>query len=229
MSAKPLIGVCLPDHGNFFAYMFIKLHLKLQGASSVSLRPSKDNIAFEKLDGLILSGGDDIDPTLYGEDKDAHNTPLDKKRDSFELEMIDKAYKKKIPILGICRGAQIINIYFDGTLYPSILDLDKYIDHKNSIFVIKDAIIKKVSKLFSITKRKKLPINSIHNQAIDEVGDALKVTACHDKIVEAIEKEDYPFLLGVQWHPEYLIYLKDHRLIFKEFVSFCMKVENFKF
>lgn len=163
---------------------------------------------------------------MYGEDKDAHNTPLDKKRDSFELEMIDKAYKKRIPILGICRGTQLINIYFEGTLYPSIFDLDKYIEHKNSIFPIKDAIIKKLSKLFSITKSKELPINSIHNQAIDEVGEDLKVTACHEKIIEAIEKEDYPFLLGVQWHPEYLIYLKDHRLIFKQFVLFCSGIEN---
>jgi putative glutamine amidotransferase len=222
MPKKLLIGVCLPDFGNFFAYIFIKLNLKLQGASSIRLRPSYDNVEFNKLDGLILSGGDDIDPTLYGEDKDAHNTSLDKKRDSFELEMIDKAYKKKIPILGICRGAQLINIYFEGTLHPTIFDLDKYIDHKNSIFPIKDAIIKKISKLFSITKSKKLPINSIHNQAIDEVGEELKVTACHDKIIEAIEKEDYPFLLGVQWHPEYLIYLKDHRLIFQQFVSYCI-------
>ncbi len=219
MVRKPLIGICLPNKGNVFAYFFIKLNLILQGAYSVRLRPSKNNIKFKRLDGLILSGGNDIDPTIYGANKDAHNTPLDKKRDAFELEMIDKAYKKRIPILGICRGAQLINIYFDGTLYPKILDLDEYIIHQNSIFPIKNAIIKKISNLFSITKKEEVVINSIHNQAINEVGKELKVSACHDKIIEAVEKEDYPFLLGVQWHPEYLIYLKDHREIFKSFID----------
>lgn len=223
MGKKPLVGVCLPDEGNFFAYLFIKLNLTLQGACSVRLRPSKENVEFNKVDGLILSGGDDIDPTIYGEDEDAHNTSLDKARDSFELEMIDRAYKKRVPILGICRGAQLINIYFEGTLYPTIFELDKYMEHENSIFPIKNAIIKKISKLFSIIKKKEVAINSIHNQAIKKVGDDLKVTACHDKIIEAIEKEDYPFLLGVQWHPEYLIYLKEHRLIFEKFVLYCKK------
>jgi len=223
MAEKPLIGICLPDKGNFFASLFIKLNLILQGASTVSLRPSKENGDLNKLDGLLLSGGDDIDPTLYGANKDAHNTPLDKKRDAFELEMIERAYKRKIPIFGICRGTQLINIYFDGTLHPSILDIDGYQNHKNSIFPIKDAIIKKISKLFSIIKTKEVAINSIHQQAIDEVGEDLKITACHDKIIEAIEKEDYPFLLGVQWHPEYLIYLKEHRLLFEKFVCYCAK------
>jgi putative glutamine amidotransferase len=219
MAKKPLIGVCLPNKGNFFAYLFIKFNLRVQGAYCIRLRPSKKNLKFQRIDGLVLSGGSDIDPTLYGADKDAHNTPLDAKRDAFELEMIDKAYKKKIPILGICRGAQLINIYFHGTLYPTILDLDEYIIHKNSIFPIKSIIIKKLSNLFSITHKKEVVVNSIHNQAIHKVGEDLKVTACHEKIIEAIEKEDYPFLLGVQWHPEYLIYLKEHREIFKSFVD----------
>ncbi len=221
MAKKPLIGICLPDHGNFFASIFIKLNLKLQKASSVKLKPSKKNIDFEKLDGLILSGGSDISPDIYGADKNAHNTPLDEKRDKFELEMIDKAYKKKIPIFGICRGAQLINIYFNGTLHPTILDLDEYIIHKNSFFPIKSAVIKKLTNLFSITKQKEVVINSIHNQAINKVGNNLRVSACHEKIIEAIEKEDYPFLLGVQWHPEYLIYLNEHRLLFRNFVQKC--------
>jgi putative glutamine amidotransferase len=226
MAKKPLVGICLPNKGNFFAYLFIKLNLRIQGAYSVRLRPSENNVKFQRLDGLILSGGTDINPTLYGANKDAHNTPLDTKRDTFELEMIDKAYKKQIPILGICRGAQLINIYFKGTLYPSILELDQYIIHKNSIFPIKSAFIKRLSNLFAITKKKEIVINSIHNQAINKVGDDLQVSACHDKIIEAIEKENYPFLLGVQWHPEYLIYLKEHRLIFDKFTEFCIKFEN---
>lgn len=219
MDKKPLVGICLPDKGNIFAYIFIRLNLYMQKAKWISLKPSSDNIDFAELDALLLSGGDDIDPMLYGGDKDAHNTSLDKKRDCFELEMIDKAYKKKIPILGICRGAQLINIYFKGSLYPTILDLDEYIIHKNSIFPVKKVIVKIFSKLFTIVRHKEIVANSIHNQAIKEVGENLKVSATDDRIIEAIEKKDYPFLLGVQWHPEYLLYLKEHRNIFRSFVK----------
>lgn len=219
MDKKPLVGVCLPDKGNSFAYIFIRLNLYMQKARWVSLRPSQNNINFDKLDALLLSGGNDINPEIYGADKDAYNTALDKKRDFFELEMIDKAYKRKIPILGICRGAQLINIYFKGTLFATILDIDEYIIHKNSIFPIKNVIVKGFSKLFGIVKKKNIIANSIHNQAIKDVGKDLKASATHDKIIEAIEKKDYPFLLGVQWHPEYLIYLKVHRNIFRRFVK----------
>ncbi len=219
MDKKQLVGVCLPDRGNIFAYFFIRLNLYIQKVNWVRLRPSMNNIDFEELDALLLSGGNDIDPTLYGANKDAHNTSLDKKRDYFELKMIDKAYKKKIPILGICRGAQLINIYFKGNLHPTILDLDEYIIHKNSIFPIKKTHIKKFSKLFTIVQNKEIVVNSIHNQTIKKVGKDLKVSAIDDRIIQAIEKKDYPFLIGVQWHPEYLIYLKEHRNIFKCFVK----------
>ncbi|PKH03561.1 hypothetical protein CXF72_05550 [Psychromonas sp. MB-3u-54] len=219
MDKKLLVGICLPDKGNIFAYIFIRLSLYMQKAKWISLRPSLDNIDFEKRDALLLSGGNDIDPLLYGGHKDAHNTLLDKKRDSFELEMIDKAYKKKIPILGVCRGAQLINIYFKGSLYPTIFDLDESIIHNNSIFPVKKVIVKIFSKLFTIVQHKEIVANCIHNQAIKEIGKNLKVSATDGKIIEAIEKKDYPFLLGVQWHPEYLLYLKEHRNIFRSFVK----------
>lgn len=219
MDKKPLVGICLPDHGNFFAYIFIRLNLYIQKAEWVRLSPSLNNIDFEELDALLLSGGSDIDPVLYGGNKDAHNTLLDKKRDRFELEMIDKAYKKKIPILGICRGAQLINIYFKGDLHPTLLDLDEYVKHQNSIFPIKKVIVKRFSKLFTIVQKREITANSIHNQAIKKVGKELKISATYDRAIEAVEKKDYPFLLGVQWHPEYLVYLKEHRNIFRSFVK----------
>ena len=224
MARKPLIGICLPDKGNFFAYLFIKLNLIVQNAFCIRLRPSKNNVKLEKLDGIILSGGSDIDPTLYGAHKNAHNTPLDKKRDAFELEVLDFAYNNQLPILGICRGAQLINIYFEGNLHAKILDLDEYLIHKNSIFPIKQAEIKKNSSLHRTVKEDSIIVNSIHNQAIDEVGDDLEVSATHESIIESVEKKDYPFLLAVQWHPEYLIYLKEHRRIFEKFVQRCKEI-----
>jgi putative glutamine amidotransferase len=225
MDLRVTVGVCLPNKGNRFAYWFIKFNLWLQNAKSVPLRPSTLLPNINSIDALILSGGADINPSLYGADKKAHNTELDKPRDDFELTMIETAYKKKLPILGICRGAQLINIYFKGTLHATILELDEFIIHKNSIFPIKQVLIKRFSNLFKIIKQKKIIANSIHNQAINKVGNNLKISACHEKIIEAIEKENYPFLLGVQWHPEYLIYLKEHREIFKQL---CIAAQKYK-
>lgn len=219
MVRKPLIGIALPDDGNFFAEIFIKLNLRLQGANSVTFRPSKEIKNLHNIDGLILSGGNDINPQLYGANKDAHNTELDKERDAFELDLLDFAYEKQLPILGICRGAQLINIYFEGNLHAKILDLDEYLIHKNSIFPIKKAQIKDDTTLLETVEENPIVINSIHNQAINKVGEELKVSAKHESIIESVEKKDYPFLLAVQWHPEYLIYLKEHRNIFKKLVE----------
>ncbi|SKB80820.1 gamma-glutamyl-gamma-aminobutyrate hydrolase family protein [Malaciobacter marinus] len=225
MAKKPLIGICLPNKGNFFAELFIRFNLYLSGAKSVSLR-ANNHISKDKIDGMILSGGSDINPVLYGGRKDAHNTKLDKKRDAFELDMISYAVKRKIPIFGICRGAQLLNIFFEGDLYPTILDFDEYIIHQNSIFPIKDVYVKKKTKLFDILKKDKIKANSIHNQAINKVGESLKVTAEHEGLIQAIEKRNYPFMLAVQWHPEYLFYIKEHRELFNDFVKACNEKKN---
>lgn len=220
MRKKPVIGICLPNNGNKLAEIFIRFSLFLANAKAVSLRPN-EHTSSEVIDGLILSGGSDINPLLYGDKKEAHNTKLDKKRDAFELTMINKAVKKRIPIFGICRGAQLLNIFFDGDLYPTVLDIEEYLIHKNSIFPIKDIIIKKRSRLFDIIKKRKLKANSLHNQAINKVGEDLKVTAKYKGLIQAIEKKNYPFMLAVQWHPEYLFYMKEHRKIFDDFVKAC--------
>ncbi|AXX92583.1 gamma-glutamyl-gamma-aminobutyrate hydrolase [Malaciobacter molluscorum LMG 25693] len=221
MCKKPIIGVCLPNKGNKLAEIFIRFSLFLANAKAVSLRPDEHS-SKDKIDGLILSGGSDINPLLYGGKKEAHNTKLDKKRDAFELDMIKTAVQKRIPIFGICRGAQLLNIFFDGDLYPTVLDIEEYLIHKNSIFPIKDIFIKKKSKLFDIVKKEKLKANSLHNQAIHKVGEDLKVTAKYKGLIQAIEKKNYPFMLAVQWHPEYLFYIKEHRKIFKDFVKACL-------
>lgn len=110
MGKKPIIGICLPNKGNFFAELFIRFNLYLSNAKAVSLRPNEHELK-NSIDGLILSGGSDINPLLYKGRKDAHNTKLDKKRDAFELQMIATSVKRKIPIFGICRGAQLLNIF----------------------------------------------------------------------------------------------------------------------
>lgn len=215
---QPRIGVTRPKKGNFFASFFIRLNLRRFRANVVFLYPdSKEDI--KNLDGVIISGGSDIDPLRYGSQPHLHNTKIDIERDDFELKVLDICIKEEMPILGICRGAQLINIYFGGTLYPTVLDIEDYLIHKNSVFPMKTVDVFQDSNLFSIVKKRKIKANSIHNQAINLLGQDIKVTATNDKIIEAIEHKYFPQILGVQWHPEYLFYIRTQRKIFYAFIK----------
>ncbi len=180
------------------------------------------------IDGLLLSGGEDLSPLLYGEN------PIDKvnstccDRDKWEMALFEKAYKKQIPILGICRGMQLINVALGGTLYQ---DINKQVE--NSLgHCPKESIadqpyhrvkIDEGSKLYNIFGKKDIEVNSFHHQSLKDIGKGLKATAySHDGIVEGVESLERDLLMGVQWHPEklterYPIFLN----IFKAFIKTC--------
>ena len=188
-------------------------HILAEGQSdSEILVISKKNVEeLENCDGLVLTGGVDVTPELYGDwpDETVH---VDAERDGAEFKMIDIALRRRIPILGICRGLQILNVYFGGTL---IIDLAKFhmpregaskINHKaisddedscHGIRLIKD------SKLKDSIKQENGTVNSSHHQAADRVGKGLKVVArAEDGTVEALESSDGGNIFAVQWHPE---------------------------
>lgn len=181
----------------------------------------------EKIDGLLLSGGGDIDPLLSGQRADAMTGRVSYQRDNQELLLLDYIYKNtKKPILGICRGLQLINVYFKGDL---ILDLPSagYLTHSISnnerynpihhIEIYEDTLLKE------IIGNKKTYVNTIHHQAIRELGEGLKVSAIsEDNVIEAIEwkysKER--FILGTQWHPEMTSIIdNNHKKIFDYFIN----------
>lgn len=158
-------------------------------------------------DGIVLSGGDDVNPKRYGAQRSDKVTEVCDIRDELELHIIDKANKEDIPLLAICRGMQILNVYFGGTLYqdlPSEVNLnhstqkpyDKY-DHE--IEIVSGGIFEK------ITNEVRLNVNTIHHQAVKELGYNLKVEAKSlDGIIEAISVNDKKFMFGVQYHPDFL-------------------------
>lgn len=163
----------------------------------------------KKLDGLILSGGHDVSPALYHED------PLEKlgetliERDKFDFALIEEATKKNIPILGICRGAQILNVYFGGTLYQDTSYREKStIRHWQSFNPTEKThqiTIKPKTRMAQIFKAHSFYVNSFHHQLIHELAsNFIEVAHSNDQSIEAFESKDGTYILGIQWHPEML-------------------------
>lgn len=168
-----------------------------------------DLLKIDECSGLILSGGVDIYPEIYC-DWDTVETKgtYFPERDGFELKLLEKAIENKIPVLGICRGCQLMNVYFRGSL---IFDIEQIrnVNHKkiapdedrlHKVNIIKDSL------LFEIVKKESVTVNSSHHQSVDRLGEGLMMCAkSEDGIVEGIEYADKthkPFFIGVQWHPE---------------------------
>ncbi|MCC9166622.1 gamma-glutamyl-gamma-aminobutyrate hydrolase family protein [Pontibacter harenae] len=144
---------------------------------------------------------------------------IDPDRDHLEFQLIDQAVKKGLPVMGICRGSQLINVYFQGTLHQDINAF--YLEEPNpsSVFPVKKVYIKRGSMLAQILGTEELEVNALHHQAVKEPGTDLQIVAKESiGITQAIETTTQKFILGVQWHPEYLPQHKEQRSLFKALV-----------
>ena len=159
-------------------------------------------------DALVLSGGNDVHPELYGRmDAWEKMKDVDERRDRFEIDVIQSALNAQLPVLGICRGVQIFNVARGGTLVPDLQDAG-YEDHRSNLRgdKVHGITITSGSGLRTVVGQDAAEVNTSHHQAIDRPGEGLKITArSSDGVVEAAEwqqPEGKPFLLLVQWHPE---------------------------
>ena len=172
--------------------------------SEVVVLTKRNMEEFENCHGLVLTGGPDVAPELYGDwpDETVH---IDSERDGVEYRLIDIALKKEMPILGICRGLQILNVYFGGTL---IMDLEKFYKRNHRPISDDEDSYHKVklvggSELKNFIKQEDGTVNSSHHQAADRIGSGLKVTGrAEDGTVEALENNESHGIVAVQWHPE---------------------------
>lgn len=197
--------------------------------------PTEDyiNMVVEQLDGLLLTGGPDIDPTYYGEQPEPDLGEVNPLRDKFELKIARKMIEKQKPVLGICRGLQVINVALGGTLYQDIESRFKtsVLQHRqkspkshqtHDVYIIKDSFLYK-----SVNNKDTIKVNSRHHQSVKDLGNGLKVSGkAPDGIIEAVEGSNYKsFLLGVQWHPENLSGINDltSQKIFEQFIISTMK------
>ncbi|PAB59561.1 gamma-glutamyl-gamma-aminobutyrate hydrolase family protein [Anaeromicrobium sediminis] len=162
----------------------------------------------DKMDGFLFTGGSDIHPKHYDEELHKNIDHINTKRDMFELKLLKAVLKRDKPILGICRGCQLINVHFGGNLYQDIYSqLDTDLKHMSNILpryeVSHKIKIVEDSSLYEAFGQKEIWVNSVHHQSLKKLGKGIKKIAwASDNIIEAIEHKGYKFVLGVQWHPE---------------------------
>jgi len=181
-----------------------------------------------RLDGVVVTGGHDVEPVLYKAAQEVKGR-YDPERDAFELAVLEDALRWRRPVLAICRGAQLLNVHLGGSLVQDLRTRRECTSNRRSLLPTKELRIAEGTRLMRCVGGTSLRINSLHRQAIDRVADGLRVSGRdRDEIVQAVEHASHDFVLGVQWHPEFLIYLRRHRRLFRQLVDAAARVEELR-
>jgi putative glutamine amidotransferase len=164
------------------------------------------DLVLDRIDALILAGGTDVGPAAYGASPHPETSESNPERDRFELALTDGALERRLPVLGICRGMQILNVSRGGTLLQHLPDVLGHSDHRHTPGAFRDHDIRLQdgSRAMHAVGASSMTVRSHHHQGVDELGEGLVATgwSMEDGVVEAIELPDHPFALGVLWHPE---------------------------
>jgi putative glutamine amidotransferase len=216
--SRPLIAITGPERRAFGPRFLVALAVRRYGGRPLQLRPSDQGRDFD-YDGVVITGGHDVDPVLYAAEPEVEPNH-DPARDAFEAAIIDEALRRRVPLLGICRGAQLLNVRLGGSLFQELASRRSKTSNRWTVLPLKTLSIRHGSMLEQYLGAGPRMINSLHNQAIDRVGGSLTISGRDlDGITQAVEDPDYGFLLGVQWHPEFLIFMRNQRRLFRALVE----------
>jgi putative glutamine amidotransferase len=216
VSEKPRIGITTSPRRGAEYYVPYRRAVEAAGGEPVELTPATQ--ALPDVDGLLLPGGWDVDPAFYGESKDEKIGPIDRELDETELSLFGQAHDQEIPVLGICRGQQVINVAMGGSLVQHVEDHDVRMHGRRHL--AHNIEIDPSSELGLAAGEHKIRVNSLHHQAIRRVAPGLHQTAPGDDgTVEGVESDD-GLIVAVQCHPEDLTTdLPWARSLFERFVA----------
>lgn len=227
---RPLIGITaynVNELGHYSVHFGYVDSLRLVGAIPVILPPGESSLqeAYQALDGIVFSGGGDIHPQNYnGDCQHKKLYGMDAGRDATEIALLKIALEQDKPVLAVCRGMQLANVVLGGTLMEDLADhVGEDVTHRSEAnrYIFHKVVIKEGSKLLPSQQEITVSPASWHHQAVKTLGKGLHPIAfAEDGLVEAFEKHDHPWFLGVQWHPEITAGEDDfQRKLFAEFVE----------
>jgi putative glutamine amidotransferase len=232
---RPLIGITVDtsDNAKYYESPFGYSRAVEQAGGLPILFPYKMPLAHipsyvDLIDGVLFSGGNDLDPSAWGEERNPKTKAIDPDRETFERALMAEVEKRRTPTLGICLGSQLMNVYRGGSLQQFIGDVARtpMLEHRmlektENRHPVK---IDPDSTLFNLLKKSEVLANSSHKQAMARIGRGLRIIAtAPDGVVEAIEDPTMPLWLAVQWHPERLPGEADHEALFKLLVEKATK------
>lgn len=203
----------------------VTLAVRMAGGRTIQLSPSEPDSP-EPYQGVVVTGGHDVDPVLYAQESKVL-PQYDPDRDALESRVIDDALERDLPLLGICRGAQLLNVRLGGDLNQDLRATRRHTSNRRTVLPLKTLLVEADSRLRELLGRDRARINSLHNQGIDRLGERLTVSGRDlDGIVQAIEDAERRFLVGVQWHPEFLLPMASQRGLFRALVEAAQSQEG---
>jgi putative glutamine amidotransferase len=229
MEKRPVIGITLDQHDDADKYespfSYAKavelaggLPLLIPYQTDLSLIPQ----IVDQFDGILFSGGNDLDPALYGQEWHPKAQRIDPARQKFELALLAEVERRRTPILGVCLGSQIMNVYRGGSLHQFIPDVHQSIEHRKiGENLTRHAVnLDANSQIARAIGKTEISANTYHKQSVDKLGRGLKVIAtAPDGVIEGFEDPSFPLFAAVQWHPERLTNEPEHLAPFKLLVE----------
>ncbi len=235
---KPIIGILASvndERKTNLVYSYVKAVVMAGGIPVILPNNNMETAMQDHLQicgGFLFTGGGDVEPSLYGAEKSPACGPIQPLRDEFDFTMLKGALRTGKPILGICRGIQVINVALGGTLYqdlpterPSAIrhqQIEGYSEPSHGVSVVENSV------LHRLTGAARLQVNSFHHQAIHRLADGLEAVAtADDGVIEAVTAPDFPYLRGYQWHPERLVENDPLSLrLFEDFIHACGRLKG---